>query len=81
MARTAEARSGETISTYLDAPPARDPQRPPWDRRLFLEEYEADGLIGVRTADALADLFEAALAAAHGSPARFEQELDRRMIA
>ena len=54
---------------------ARDERRPAWNRAQFLSEFWADhpgdpGAVG------LADAFEAAIAAAHGNPARFEQELD-----
>jgi hypothetical protein len=61
---------------------ARDPNRPPWDRKVrqrFIEEYEADGLIGARTVEELAEIFEAAHDEAHGSAARFRDELDRRL--
>jgi hypothetical protein len=53
--------------------------RPVFDRERFIKEYAADGLISARSADAYADAFEAAIAAAHGSPARFERALRREL--
>ena len=58
---------------------ARDGRRPPWDRQQFLAEYWEDNA-GEPRAVEVADKFEQALAAAHGNPARFEQELDRRLL-
>ena len=57
---------------------ARDERRPAWDRAQFLSEFWADHP-GNPKAVEQADAFEAALAAAHGNPARFERELDSRM--
>ena len=54
---------------------ARDDRRPAFDGRQFLEEFWDDH--PTLSAGELADAFEAAIAAAHGNPARFERELDR----
>jgi hypothetical protein len=55
---------------------ARDDRRPVWDRRQFLKEFWDDHPCDPRSVE-LADNFEAAIAAAHGNPARFERELGR----
>jgi len=55
---------------------ARDPNRPPWNRPRFLEEFRADHP-GDPRAIGFADAFEAAIAEAHGSDARFKQALNR----
>ena len=57
---------------------ARDEHRPPFNRVQFLKEFWEDHP-GDPNAGKCADAFEAAIAAAHGSSARFEQELDRRL--
>ncbi len=49
---------------------ARNEQRPPWDRDLFLKQFKADHPGDPRAVE-LAAAFEAALAAAHGNSARF----------
>jgi hypothetical protein len=55
---------------------AHDARRPPFNRQQFVTEYSEDHP-GDPHAVELADAFEAAIAAAHGNPARFERELGR----
>jgi len=57
---------------------ARDERRPPWDRERFLTEFWDDHPADPR-AEQIADAFERAVAEAHGNPARFQRELDRRL--
>jgi hypothetical protein len=54
------------------------PPKPAWDRTKFVR-YLAANAPDYGEAAALADKFEAAIAAAHGNPTRFRQELDNRL--
>jgi hypothetical protein len=58
----------------------RDPDRPPFERELFLKQYREDHPWDPR-AEEFADAFQEAVAASYGNTERFKLELKRRLEA